>query len=82
MSRPADTSPAAWEAQTRILREMKPQRAEIVRQLTLAAQELAFSELRRRYPQAPDEELWLKLAVRRIGPDLVRRLYGREIDPS
>ena len=83
MSRPADTSAAAWEVQTRILREMGPERRlELVRTLTVGAQELAFAELRARYPDMPDDELWLKLAARRLGPDLTRRVYGREVDPS
>ena len=60
---------------------MEPeQRLEIVRGLTLAAQTLAFAELRGRHPNASEDDLWLKLAARRLGADLVRRVYDREID--
>jgi hypothetical protein len=83
MFRPSDTSAAAWDVQTRILRAMEPaERFALVRDLTIAAQELAFSELRTRHPEASDDDLWLKLAARRLGVDVVRRVYGCEIEPS
>jgi hypothetical protein len=51
-------------------------------ELTLAVQQVAFAELRRRYPEAPEDELWLRLAVRRLGRDVVRTVYGRDLDPE
>jgi len=59
------------------LRRMSPaERAERMRGLTLAVQRLAFAGLRERYPAASDDELWLRLAVRRLGRDVVLRVYG------
>ncbi len=83
MVRLSDTSPAAQAVQDEILRNMSPQEhLELARQLTLTVQHLAFAELRQRHPDLPDDEIWLKLAVRRLGSDLVRKVYGRDIDPE
>ena len=83
MTRPLDTSAAAWEIQTRLLRSMTPaQRLEIAQGMTRATQELAFAELRRRHPDAGDDDLWLQLAARRLGVDTIRRVYGRDIELS
>ncbi|HUP50354.1 MAG TPA: hypothetical protein VNA04_16375 [Thermoanaerobaculia bacterium] len=80
MARPLDTSAAAWEVQTRLLRSMPPaQRLEMARGVTRAAQELAFAELRRRRPDASDDDLWLELAARRLGVETIRRVYGRDV---
>lgn len=66
-----------------LLRAMSgEERWRIAQELTLAMQHLAFAGLRERYPDLPDDELWLKLAARRLGVDVVRKVYGREIDPA
>lgn len=79
----SDTTPEARAVQFEILGRMSPvERLQMARDLTIAVQELAFAELRRRHPDLPDGELWLKLAVRRLGADVVRKVYGREIDPG
>ncbi len=44
--------------------------------LTRAANTLALAGLRVRHPEASDGELLLRLAAIRLGPDLVRRVYG------
>jgi hypothetical protein len=79
----ADTSEAAEKVRIEIWRAMTPERKlRLMRDMTLAIQTLAFSELRQRYPDAPDDELWLRLAARRHSPETMRIVYGREIDPS
>ncbi len=66
-----------------LLRAMSGQeRLRIARALTLGVQRLAFAGLRQTYPDLPDDELWLELAARRLGLDVVRKVYGREIDPT
>jgi hypothetical protein len=47
-----------------------------VRAITLTVNILAMAGLRQQYPAAPDAELWLRLAVRRLGEDVVERAYG------
>jgi hypothetical protein len=75
--RPEDTSARADEVQFALLRAMTPQqRAEIFTGLTLAVQELAMAGLRQQYPHATDDELRLRLAARRLGPDVVKRVWG------
>ncbi len=83
MSRPLDTSESAWKMQRELLRQMPIERkARLLEELCLAVQELAFAGLRQKYPDLPDDEIWLKLAVRRLGKETVKKAYGREIDPE
>ncbi len=49
----------------------------LCQRLTLAAQQVAFDRMRERYPDLSDRDIWLKLAVERLGEDLVRKVYGR-----
>jgi hypothetical protein len=81
--RPSDTSATADEVQFAILRSMTPQqKAEIFTGLTLAVQELAMAGLREQFPDASEDELRLRLAARRLGNDLVRRIWGWAPDES
>ena len=81
--RPADTSERADEVQFAILRAMTPQqRAEVFTQLTLAVQELAMAGMRKQYPNATDDELRMRLAVRRLGADVVKKVWGWSPDES
>lgn len=76
-SHPLDTSPAADRMQFERLRAMSPEeRGAILTALTLTVQELALAGLRQRYPDATEDELWLRLAVRRLGSDVVQRVTG------
>ena len=69
--------------QEEILRMRTPeQRLEITRRLTLGVQQLAFAALRQQNPTLSDDEIWLELAVRRLGPALVLRVYGRDSGPA
>ncbi|HEX6100113.1 MAG TPA: hypothetical protein VF432_27620 [Thermoanaerobaculia bacterium] len=79
----SDTSPEMQAKRDELLRAMSgEERLRLARELTLGVQHLAFAGLRQRYPDLPDDELWLKLAARRLGVDVVRKVYGREIDPT
>jgi hypothetical protein len=76
-SRPADTSPAALEAQFAVYRAMSPaQKAARVTELTQSACLFALAGLRERHPGANERELFLRLAVLRLGEELVHRVYG------
>jgi predicted alpha-1,6-mannanase (GH76 family) len=79
----SDTAPEMQAKRDALLRAMSgEERLRIARELTLGVQRLAFAGLRQRYPDLSDDELWLKLAARRLGVDVVRKVYGREIDPT
>jgi predicted alpha-1,6-mannanase (GH76 family) len=78
-----DTSPAAQAVQDELIRRKTgEERLRMAQEMTLAMQHLAFAGLRARYPDLPDDEIWLKLAAARLGRDTVRKVYGRDINPS
>lgn len=73
-----DTSVAAQEVLDRRYAEMSfADKAECVRSVTLAANQMALAGLRLRHPNASEHELLLALARLRLGDDLVERVYGR-----
>jgi hypothetical protein len=73
----SDTSANARAVQDQILRKLSPgERLQMVRDLTVGLQELAFAAIRQERPQLTDEEIWLELASRRLGVDVVRKIYG------
>lgn len=81
--RPEDTSADADRVYFERLRAMSPQqRAEIFTALTFAVQDLAMAGLREVHPNASDDELRLRLATRRLGDELVRRIWGWPPDQS
>jgi hypothetical protein len=47
-----------------------------VRRLTLAVQELALADIRRRHPHSDEREQALRLASRWIDPDLMKRAFA------
>ncbi len=76
-----DASAEAERIQLELLRAMSPvQKAQLVSELTRAVQRLAFAGARMADPEATDEEIWLRLAARRLGSEAVRRVYG--FDPA
>jgi hypothetical protein len=78
---PADTTPRAYELQFEHFRTMSPQqKGEILTALTFAVQDLALAGLRMQHPNEADDELRLRLAVRRLGAETVRRAYGHVPD--
>jgi hypothetical protein len=77
VARPADTTPEAWAKQFDLYRRMtSAQKADGIRALTLAVNRLALAGLRQRHPDAGESELRLRLAVLRLGEELVARAYG------
>lgn len=76
-----DPDKKAERLRIEILTNMTPQqKADLVSQLTLAVQQLAFAGLRQADPAATDDEIWLRLAARRLGPDVIRKVYGVDVD--
>jgi hypothetical protein len=58
-------------------RDMSPaERAACVTSLTQTAYAFSLAGLRHRHPQANERELLLRLAVLRLGEDLVYQVYG------
>lgn len=81
-ARPLDTPKKIWDLQFDLLRQKTPEeRLEMARQMTLSMQRFVMASLRQEHPELSDDELWLKLAVRRLGREVVRKVYGRDIDP-
>lgn len=79
----SDTDRHARALQDTRLREMSDrERAEILTGLTLSVQRLAFAGMRDRFPLVSSDEIWLLLAVNRLGPELIRKIYGRLPEPS
>jgi hypothetical protein len=77
----SDTGEKADRFQFDMLRRMSPsERAVLMTELTLSAQRLAFAGLRLRHPNASDDEIWLRLAARRLGAETVRKVYGWKLD--
>jgi hypothetical protein len=77
MSRPMDTSAEADRVYFELLGRMTPQeKLQRAVDLTLAVQRVAFEGLRLRYPNATDDEIWLRLAARRLGREKVLEIYG------
>ncbi len=54
------------------------QRAERVRQLNRFAPDLAIADVRRRDPYADERERLLRVAARRLDPELLRKAVGRD----
>ncbi|HVE72538.1 MAG TPA: hypothetical protein VNI54_14330 [Thermoanaerobaculia bacterium] len=82
-ARPMDTSKKAWDLQFELLRRKTgEERLEMARQMTLFVQQLAFAGVRQRHPELTDDEIWLKLAAARLGADVLKKVYGRDVDPA
>jgi hypothetical protein len=75
-----DTHPAIEKLLIERYRAMSPsQKLERVRAITVAVQELALLDIRRRHPQADEREQVLRLASRWIEPELMRRAFGWDV---
>ena len=73
-----DTTPKARLVYEESLRRKTPEESlRIAQELTLAGQQIAFAGMRERHPDLSDDDIWLKLAVLRLGEDVVRKVYGR-----
>jgi hypothetical protein len=81
-ARLSDTHPDAERKQIEALRRMSAgRRIELVSQLTIATRQMALAGLRKRFPQASDQELHRRLATLCLGPELASKVYGPEPDP-
>ncbi|MFN0087812.1 MAG: hypothetical protein ACKVX9_20640 [Blastocatellia bacterium] len=56
------------------------QKLQIMQDLIRAASLLALSDIRQRYPNVDARELKLRLASRRIEPELMRKAFGWDPD--
>jgi hypothetical protein len=80
---PSDTSPEAWEVFLDIQRRMSPgekiaramEHSNFVRSLIKAG-------IRRRHPNATEEEVFLRFARQTLGNELFRRAYGDLLAPD
>jgi len=62
-------------------RSMTPQeKLENILDLCRAGREWSLAGLRLRHPAASDEELELREACLRLGPELAHKVYGRRVD--
>jgi hypothetical protein len=77
MALPTDTHPAVERILIEGFRRMTAsEKLERVRAMTLAAQELALVDIRRRHPDATEREQALRLASRRLDAASMRRIFG------
>jgi hypothetical protein len=77
----SDTSPDVERLRLDLYRRMSPdEKWRRVEELTRLAHGVALAGLRARHAGADSEELLLRLAVLRLGADLVARVYGRRPD--
>jgi hypothetical protein len=75
-----DTDPAIEAMLIDGYRRMSPaQKLERVRALARALQQLALLDIRRRHPGADGREQALRLASRRIEPELMLRAFGWDV---
>jgi hypothetical protein len=75
-----DTTPEVWRELARRYRAMPAWRKiATVRELNRRTTGLALSDIRGKHPHADERELRLRLASRRIDPELLRRQFGWDV---
>ena len=75
-----DTHPALQSLIVESYRKMSHlEKLDCVRRLTLAVQELALADIRRRHPDADAREQALRLASRWLKPELMARAFGWDV---
>lgn len=73
----SDTHPDALRAYLKIQGEIPPeQKLQLVGEMYEAMIALQTAEVRRLHPQADDREVFLRVTARRLGPELMKRVYG------
>ena len=78
-----DTHPAIKALLIDGYRKMSPtEKIDRIRSLTLAVQELALADIRRRHPEADAREQSLRLASRWIEPALMARAFGWDVQKA
>ena len=76
-----DTPIEIERIQIEIWRKQSPARKlELLRSMVQGIQRLQLAEIRRRHPNANERELKMRLASRRLSPELMRRVYGWDPD--
>jgi hypothetical protein len=71
-----DTSPDIEARQVEAWRRMSPaERLRLVSETSRAVVELSLAGIRRRYPQASEREVFLRLAAIRLGVEATCRVY-------
>jgi hypothetical protein len=58
------------------------EKAERVSELTRAVQEMALLDIRRRHPEADEREQALRVASRWLDPELMKRVFGWNLDEA
>ncbi len=77
----SDTTPEAQQMLFQMMRRMPVwKRLALTCELIQATRKLMLADLRRRFPQASEEELRRRLIARLLSPDEVRHAYG--FDPE
>ena len=78
--RPADTSPEAWSVWLDLVRRMTPEE-KLRRTFALSAMvRRGMAEgVRQRYPQASEEEVFLRTSKLILGDELFERAYGQAL---
>ena len=72
----ADTDPKALEVYIRLHREMTPaERLRRVFEMGELVQSLQTADVRKSYPNADEREVFLRVAARRLGRDLMIKAY-------
>jgi len=76
-----DTHPEALRVYLRIHSRMSPERKlGQVAEMYDAITALQTSEVRRLYPEATEREVFLRVTARRLGPELMQKVYGWQPD--
>jgi hypothetical protein len=77
----SDTHPDALRVYLDIHSRMSPeQKLGCVAEMYDAITALQTSEVRRLYPSATEREVFLRVTERRLGPELMKKVYGWQPD--
>lgn len=77
----SDTHPDALRVFLKIQSAIPPdQKLRRVFEMYEAITALQTAEVRRLYPSASDREVFLRVTARRLGPELMKKVYGWEPD--
>ena len=76
-----DTAPAIRRKMDEYYRSLEPwQRFAIVRELNRRVDEIALVGFRERHPEDDDQQLRLRLAALKHGPELVSKAFGVPVE--
>jgi hypothetical protein len=77
----SDTHPDALRVYLKIHSQIPPERKlAYVAEMYTAMAALQTSEVRRLYPSASDREVFLRVTARRLGPEMMKKVYGWQSD--